>query len=176
MSKNTINLLPKEERVKRNVNSSSKTISSATVFFFVVGLLLIIGGSVLIYTQKRAVDNLTQTRQELLAQVETFSSQEQQLVLLKDRVAVVNEILSASSSHETFQLHETLYGLMPEGVTLSEQRIGDNVNLYTFQSPSAVLMKNYIETVLQSPEFTYVEMNQLTYTPFTGYQVELLVR
>lgn len=176
MSKNTINLLPKEERVKSSVSNSSKTITSATVIFFVIGLLVIIGGSVFIYTQKREVEVLTQTRKELLSEVEKYSPQEQQLVLLKDRVAVANEIFASSSSQETFKLHETLYGLMPEGITLSEQKIGDNVNLYTFQSSSASLMKDYIETVLGSSEFTYVEMNQLTYTPFTGYQVELLVR
>lgn len=171
-----INLLPKDISKENKVSSRSRSLTYLTYILFIVGAVVMVGGALMITAQQRHLNSLKSKQQELLVEVEKYQQQEQQLIIIKDRLALVNEVLLSRSVEGARDLQKILYDSMPTGVRVSQQSVSEQDNEFIIHAESARILRDYIRELKQKEDFRNITISQLSFNPFFGYQVEFAVQ
>ena len=170
-----INLLPKDISEKNKASNRGKAMDYLTYVLIVLAAVVMVGGALLVHDTRMNVDSLQKEQRELLTEVDEYKKQEQQLIFLKDRLGVVNNVLGSRSKEKFQDLHAVLFDSMPGGVRVLQQSISDSDNSFTIQAESAAVLRDYIRNIRTKPEFSKITLTQLNYSPLIGYQANLSI-
>jgi cell division protein FtsN len=171
-----INLLPKDISQKNKVSNRGKSLTYLTYVLLIISALVMVSGALLITTQQRQVNALKTQQKELLSEVEKYQEEEKQLIIVKDRLTLVNGVLSSRELERVRELQRVLYDSMPEGVRVTRQNLSEQGNGFTVQANSASVLREYINEISQKEDFSSITLSQLIYNPLFGYQVEFAIQ
>lgn len=171
-----INLLPKEVLRQNQKQKAGKSVSYTTYGLFALSMAVLVGGALLVYNQQSQMGKLKEAQEDLIRQVAVYQPQENQLVAIKDRLETINQVIANRGLESIRDKYKLLYELMPSGVTLSQQSISDRGNSYLAQSNSSLSLRDYIKAIKNNQEFSTVILNQLSFNPASGYQVQFEIK
>ena len=168
-----ISLLPPELTVSKNLNNLLKTLKALGVIGVAAFLFFGIGVGVFFITSSISLNNISANVAKLKGQVSAQQKSEQQIILLKDRIAKANSVYALPSSLPD------LAAIEPYLANLS---VSTSINQMTFETGSIGLSVNlktnsdlgtFIESLRSSSIFKSVSLSSFSYSPSSGYSVEV---
>lgn len=169
----TFNLLPKGLRPKESLiklSSSLKKTSLIGYIALVILALAFIGGFLVLSNQFNSV---TESQVNLKTRIETLEVTEQRLVLIKDRLAKVDQVLEVDSSSTNIENLEKFMAIFPEGAVLIESSITPARADVSVTIISSKVLAEFLASLLASGIYSKVILGSLSFNPDAGYGVLL---
>lgn len=172
-----INLLPDEYKVKTPLfkfflNLKKIALVELSVFFVILGSLF----GYFLYL-KYEID-ISLKRQEVLKnEVKSLEKEEQQFVLIKDRLRKIENIISKQSQSSTANVFVSLRDLFPLQYLQQADMGGGKIEI-TFLFPSADILTQFLSNIVTQSNFNEVKISSFSFAPDKGYLVSfyLLVK
>jgi len=168
-----LNLLPQNLQISKSLGKVLKTTKALGVISIVVFIISALGvGAFFIYS-KITLTNLQTEVTKLKSQVKAMESSEQQLVLLKDRLAKITSIKSAPNATKNITNVDTLFvGLSPssmmEMANISSNKMDISMSIASNEDIS-LFLKNIKDTDI----FSKVDLSTFGYSPGVGYSIDV---
>lgn len=172
-----LNLLPPELAVSKNLAGILKTIRALSVIAVVLFLVFSIGLGIFFIINNISLGALNKDVTQLESQISSQETSEQQIVILKDRVAKIETAKSSPSAIKTISdVEGVLAGLSP-GTTISQFNAdtgrADLSMAFTTNSDLQLFIQNFSASSLP---FGSIVMTTFGYSPLSGYLVGVTVR
>ena len=174
-SRKSINLLPVELVASGSTLRNAKLLTTVSMGLFGLVIFMSILGGVSIYYFNSEKKDATSKVSDLKANIVNLQSAEQGLVLTKDRVVKIEEVLSARDVEARYQIQKYIVNSFPEGMLLEESEIeSSGLKLIVDVINSAVLY-DFVSSLRANESITSVNVKSLSYTPFDGYKFEMII-
>lgn len=166
-----LNLLPQDYAVSDSVAMVLKIVRPLNVVL--LGLFLVTSLSVAAYFlfSSITIKELNSTNNALTTQVQSLSSAQQQIVLLKDRLAKVRKALNSPNAAKNLSLSQSVLATLTENSTISELTIEPQKSLITLNFKSNSELKVFMDELSSRPDFSGISMDAFGYNPDNGYVV-----
>lgn len=174
MAAKSINLLPKE-LLKKDVSKSvlaARQISYGFVFiFFLVNAVFF--GVEFYFNQQ--LSNIERNQSQLKNNIVNLEETEQRLILTKDRIQKIDNILNNRQIEDRVNLHSLLINNLPQNVFLESQEIDTSQSKIELVSTNSKDLVNFMASLYGREDFTSLALENMSYNPFTGYKIILEV-
>lgn len=167
-----INLLPTEITPK-GVSYKVATVlrNIATVGFAVIVLAGVGLGAFFLLTSAE-IRSSTARQSQYKTTIKSLESTEQSLVLLKDRVGKVKQVLGADTTTPYVQKVGAIVSSFPAEVTPREVQVGDITKISVTINDSAQLTK-FMAGLITASKFKRLDLRGFSFSPAGGYLVSL---
>lgn len=166
-----LNLLPPELSVSKNLGSLLKTLRALGVI--AIGAFLVFGTGIgaFFIVSRMTLENLNVKLNALKSQVSAQEKSEQQVVLLKDRLAKITTIRGMPSSLINLTVMEPFLAGFSSNVSINQMEVGTKgidlaLNIKTNSDLSA-----FLTSIKDSGVFKSVDLTSFAFSPSTGYSV-----
>lgn len=170
-----INLLPKDLTPKEGVVKIASLIKRMTIIGFialVISIVALVGGNFYIEDQ---IKMATMRQDNLKTEISALEQTEVRLVLVKDRLAKVDEIFSTNSAADEVVSFRSLLELFPEGVNLAQVQLNDSSTTLTISAQNSSSLSEFLAALLSSGIYSNVQLVFLEYSQIAGnYSVGLI--
>lgn len=170
------NLLPKESASSKEatkIHKALKRMAIASVVIFI--LASVVGGGTFLYFSN-SLSTLKMEESNLKNNVENLQATEGRLVILKDRLSKIQNIVSQRQIEETFAKHKFIVEELPEGTSYKGTDLELASSTLTIGSDSSLSVKELEDILRAQTKFTSLTLLSLSYNPFTGYEMKFDVR
>lgn len=166
-----LNLLPQNLQVSKGLDGVLKTTKALGVILIVTFIVFAIGAAGYFIYSKITLNNLQTNIEQLKSQVKAQESSEQQLVLLKDRLAKISSVRSAPNSSKNITGLDSLFtNVSPQSsanqIDVSSQKI--NITMMIRSNEDLV---TFIQNLKNTKLFKTVTLTSLGYTTNLGYSM-----
>lgn len=168
-----INLLPTELKSSKEVLNTSRLLTRLAIAFgFVLAVSGLAGAGVLYYLSNQA-ELATSKRAELQNNVQSLESTEQKVVLMRDRVTKISEVLADRSKYDLISKYENLLLQMPPEAVLEEAELDTDISKLTIVVPTSLDLEQVLAIVESEGQYSRVKLDNLDYNPSSGYEIVL---
>jgi len=168
-----INLLPSDLTPKKAIIKVSKTVKKVSIIGYsaIIVLALIFGGAyILLFNQ---ITKTERSQSDLKNTISSLEQTEQRLILVKDRLAKVDQVMKKPSANLEVDNLEILKSLFPEGFSISEAEITNKGNEMKFRVPSSKALVEFLANLFSSGTYRNIVMMEFEYRKSTGYLLTL---
>lgn len=171
--KKTINLLPEELEVKGPIAQGIETLKKIVILLAAV--FLVIGGALGAYALILVFQiRDSQTAQEnLKTQIASLEQAEQQLVLVKDRIAKARPLVEADDAKSNLDRLGSFLTNLPAGVNFTEGEIDLEKTEISFNANSSLGLSSLLSSLSAAQAFDTITLQSFSFNPNTGYLVSL---
>lgn len=165
-----INLLPQELKPKSYAIKLSKTLRRIALYFLVVFLitLMVLGATYVGLTIR--LGSLTKSERDLELRVGNLQDSEQKLVLIKDRLAKIENILNSEASKIDLAVIDLVSKNLPDRVVITSVEIIQGVTVIGISASSSQNLGRFF-SVLSNLNFNRVLLSSFFYSRETGYRI-----
>jgi hypothetical protein len=167
-----INLLPKDLAPKPSVVKASSAVKKLTtlgVILLIVSLVSSIGLFIVFSNQLR---ESTLRKAELEKNIKALQATEQRLVLIKDRLALINEVMGRESVADELTAISLLIGNLPEGVLIKQAKLEKSTTSTSFQAQDSLALAQMMSTVVALGQYKQVDLLSISYSPTAGFSAD----
>ena len=166
-----LNLLPQNLQISKGLGSILKTTKSLGVILIVVFIVFGLGTGAFFVYSKITLNNVQTNVEQLKSQVKAQEGSEQQLVLLKDRLAKIASLKSTPNATKNIINMDTLFKNMSPGSAANQLEV-----LPTKIGISMIIRSNedlttFIQNLKTNELFNLVNLTSLGYNMNAGYSV-----
>lgn len=168
-----INLLPSE---KIESKETQKTVSLLTRVAIAVGTIVIIeglaGAGLLLFFNSK-LQNAQQKHDLTISQISSLEITEQELVLVKDRLGKIQTVVSDRGNFTTIDKFNTVINTLPTNIASVERiEISPGISKLTLVSTNSDELKNLVEQMSNSSEFSSSLIKTLNFSQGKGFEVQ----
>jgi hypothetical protein len=169
-----INLLPKDDL--GNLRDSALARGLRRVSYLSLGFFLFfsVGSFLLLYYLGDGLKKAQIANSALRSEVRSLEATEQGLVLLKDRLGKISDILSLRDTNDAVEKQEKLLGTLGVTYSLRELKLSSDSPFVTIHAPDSLSMRDLFLSLYKSPDYENVRLVNLIYGS-DGYMVSLVV-
>ena len=166
-------MLPQNLQVSKGLNSILKTTKALGVIFIVAFIIFSLGmGAFFIYS-RITLDGIKTNVDQLKSQVKAQETSEQQLVLLKDRLAKISSIKSTPNATKNITGIDFLFTNMSPSSTMnlanfSSTKIDVSVAIRSNEDLTA-----FIQNLKSTDLFKSVNLSSFAYGAGSGYSIDV---
>ena len=170
-----VNLIPPEHAVSSSLSKLLKTTRSLGIIFLAGFLLFAAGVSAFFLISSLSLRSLQEEISLLETQIKDQEASEQQIVLLKDRIAKINAVLKLPDSTENlisidpFLPSSSANSLVNE-LSVNSQKIDLSVNIRSNADLTA-----FLKGLSESGMFKSIVLSSFGFNPVGGYLVSVSV-
>jgi hypothetical protein len=168
-----INLLPqdlKPDESALKISSKLKKIATiSAVVVLVVGGIAI--GSYFILNQR--INESIERQDDLEQVIDSLSETEQRLVLVQDRLALIDELLNNDSAKEEVEMLENMVNLQTDSIKLANGELNETEALFGFNVNSSSDITSLLAQVAANPDYSFVRLTSLSFTQEQRYSLDL---
>jgi len=168
-----INLLPKDLGSNKKQSKSlalAKKISYGSIAIFVCVFAIGIGLNIFIFQN---VSGIEKEQDELKQSITSLEETEYKLILTKDRIAKIQQILAARTAEEYYASQKELTDTLPETITVELLKIDGQKSLLQLNAVSSRDLVAFVETISSFENIHVVVMDELKFNPGKGYTIVL---
>lgn len=169
-----VNLLPQELKPDKSVLKLSSKLKRIILIgyavFFVAGGVA--GGVYFILGQR--IEDSKQRREDLKRVISSLSETEQRLVLVQDRLAVIDEIKNEENAKEEVDVLKDMVNLNVEGATLQGSEFEEGKIVIEFNAADSGVLTSILANII-GRDYSQVKLNSLSYTQAQRYDLELQI-
>jgi hypothetical protein len=167
MAKN-INLLPIEMSTGKEVGKFIRTLKTINFIALLLTIVIAGGGVAAHYMLTSQLSSIESDKITLTSTIKNLETTEQSLVLLKDRLQKINQVLSIRTIEDSYITQKQIVDDLPVGASVKESEIAsDKSNLSVMASSSRDVVE--ITKNLTDSKFKKVFLDSVTFTPLIGY-------
>jgi hypothetical protein len=168
-----INLLPKDLLPDPNVLRLSNILRSVATIALAVFILVLIGGGAYYALNAVSLNASLKNQARLKASIEDKQETEQSLILVKDRLAKINDIKSKPSADQEVVRLSTILGGIPAAALLTEAVLGKDATDTTFVVADSTLLSQLLANVVLNTDYKRIDLLSFSFSPTAGYVVSL---
>lgn len=169
----TLNLLPTELAVGKNLARALKTIRALGVILLAVFIMFIVGVSAFFIFESINLKNITNDMSDLGNQIKAQETSEQQIVLLKNRIGKIVILQKQPNSSKNLSAIEPFLATLPGNTPINELNVdSQKITLsLTFKSNSA--LSTFFSSLNNTSSFKSVVLSSFGFNPVSGYLLGL---
>lgn len=168
-----INLLPSDLTPKKEIIKVSKKVKKVSIIGYsaIIVIALVFGGTYFfLFNQIRKTEN---KQSELKNTITSLEQTEQRLILVKDRLQKVDQVMSKPSANTEVDNLELLTSLFPEGFSITEAELSDKGSEVKFRIPSSKSLVEFLASLFSSGTYRNIVMMEFEYRVSSGYLLTL---
>jgi len=169
-----INLLPQELKPKGYALKASKSLRQFAILSIVILFLALIGFtviSVFLSIQNRSLAN---KEESLKNDIKSLEQTEQKLVLIQNRLAGIDKIVSNGSAREEIEILETIIEKNPQNISIVGAKIDSNQLIVSIEAADSSSLTGFYSLLINS-NFKYIELDSFNYDSANGYKVDIAI-
>ena len=170
-----IDLLPPELRIGSEVVSIARKLRYFSMVLVLLVFFTAIGGFMLLYSKNNELKSLVTKKADLKSEVNGLATTEQQLVLVKDRVDDIAEIINSRENEKLFSQQIELVKDYPSNTNYSGLEVQGESSLLTMDSTSSKEMASLFEK-LASTDYESVLITKFGFGAETGYRFNIKLK
>ncbi len=168
-----LNLLPPELAVGKDIRGAIKTLRALGVIGVAAFLIFGIGVGVYFITSTINLNGINARIAKLTSEVSAQQKSEQQVILLKDRIAKIASVQKLPNSLPNKKLIEPFLSNLSATSSVREMTISPtSINLSIDLGTNSDL-SSFITSLQSSKVFKTVSLSSFNLSPKTGYSVEI---
>ena len=167
-----INLLPTDMAPRPSVVKASTVVKKLTtigVILFIVCLGASIGLFLLFSSQLK---DSTQRKAEIEQSVKALQATEQRLVLIKDRLSLIKDVLARQTATDELEAITNLINNLPEEVSVSEAKLQKDLTVASFKAEDSLALTRMMSTIFSLGTYGQVDLKTIRFLPITGFTAE----
>ncbi len=170
-----INLLPEEFKPSTYIVGLTKTLNRITVVFsaLLVVASLSFTAAYLFYSQKNI--SLLKEKERLISEIKALEATEQRLILVKDRLQKISQILSGSYTESQIDSLYKLSNMIPPTTSLDSVFVEGNSVKISLSTPVLDDITNFISSLLASQNFKSIKLTSFVFDENKGYTVSFIL-
>ncbi|OGM09015.1 hypothetical protein A2W13_00565 [Candidatus Woesebacteria bacterium RBG_16_36_11] len=172
MPKN-INLIPKETVPKEStvkLMNSLRMINIIGTLIFFIGIFFIVS-LIIINSEELRMSNVRQETSKL--NIKKLQKEEQQYVLIKDRVDKIKGILVSNGAIKDVESFDTLRNSLPADVKISQLTIVRGVTETSMSTSTYSSLAQILATLMSSNSYKGIILSSFTFSSPGGYAISL---
>jgi hypothetical protein len=173
MPVNNLNLLPPELAVSKNLNSFLKTVRALGVIGIAAFLIFGVGVGAYFIFATISLNGINANVTKLTSQVSAQQKSEQQIVLIKDRLAKIASIRSLPDSLSNQKAIEPFLSDLSADSSLRELNIDPTFVLLSMNIKTNSDLSTFLESFQSSDVFKTVNLVSFSLSSSNGYSVEI---
>lgn len=166
-----LNLLPPEYSTTKGLGSILKATRALGIISIGVFIAFTIGVSAFYLISNITLNGLNSDIDSLKGQIGSLEKSEQQIILLKDRLAKVKTVLGVASASDVVTGVDPYVSNIPGG-TLDELGVDATSANFSITFTSNKDLANFLTKLSTSTNFKNITMTSFTYGPSSGYKVD----
>lgn len=166
-----LNLLPDNYTLTGPVQQFIKIARSLNVIL--LALFLVAGFGMVVYFifSSISLNDLAADNEAYKSQIQEMSTVQQQVVLLKDRLAQIKTVQAIPSASKNFDGISPVISLVAGNSTVSELSVDSQRTTVTAVFKSNSELTDFLKNVSSSGGYSAVSLGTFNYSPVMGYQV-----
>ena len=171
-SNSNLNLLPQDLRVSKGVGGIVKVIKSLNVILAVLFLISALIVVALFVIGSLRLNSVLSEVDQLKSQVKAQETSEQQLVLIKDRLAKISYARGYANAKDSLQNASLLLNNMTGGVTVNSMNITSVKTDLSLTILSNDELSILMDNLKNSDKFKSIDVYSFEYNKNIGYQIK----
>ncbi|KKS77642.1 MAG: hypothetical protein UV74_C0013G0169 [Candidatus Woesebacteria bacterium GW2011_GWB1_43_14] len=171
-----IDLLPSELRADTKVVGYARNLRLVAMIVVVGSFFIFLGGVLALYLRSRTLSELETERKALENEVTNLEATEQQLVLVRDRIQKIKEVLDSRNNEELITNQAQLVNSFSEGLKFESAEIDPENSQLGVIAVSSREMSNLFDKLSSNRVFQAIVVEELGFSPVLGYQFYLNMR
>lgn len=167
-----LNLLPENFQVGKGVTKIVKMSKSLSVITMVVFMLFSLGLGAYFIFSKITLDKSQKEVDQLKAQIKALEGSEQQLVLLKDRLAKISTIKSTPNALKNIVNFDSILANISSNSVIDEVNITSSKINTSYKLASNADFSTFISNLKNTQFFNNVDLLSTNFNPRDGYLVD----
>jgi Tfp pilus assembly protein PilN len=170
-----INLLTPELAVSKDIARAAKIIKRLslvgvvlTMFVGVLGILVVV-----YYTNK--LRSIQSQNESLQASINSLESEEEGLILVKDRVQKIQTLLNSREREKTFLKQKTIVGSIPQGMQFKSLKLEAGQSDVELLASSSIGLEELLTSLAEESDFSELTLSSVSFNPYRGYTLSLSV-
>ena len=164
-----INLLPTDLSPKGPVVKIAALVRSVAVISFSLLLITGLGISAFFIVNSLQIKNLNSANEELKGSIKSLEVTEQGLVLVRDRLGKVKQVLAQDSGADETAGLSKFITQVPQGVEMQEAIISKDGVETTFLATASTSLVQLMAGIISQESFKSVELVSFSFNPNAGY-------
>lgn len=165
----TLNLMPQELVVTGSWGKILKTLRMLNVILLSGFLIFALGVAAFFIFSSLSLRSMTAQEDSLKAEIATQVTVEQQIVLLKDRIAKIKKVQTLPSSAGNLDKLSPLLGSTGQNSSLSELDVDPKKIDVSIIFKTNSDLSNFMKNVLPESAFKNVSLSSFSFSPVSGY-------
>jgi Tfp pilus assembly protein PilN len=166
-----LNLLPPELAVSKSLGKVLKTLRALGVISIVVFLVFAVGLGILFIISTISLSSLNNSISQHESQISAQEASEQQIIILKDRIAKISQAKSTPSALKTVTNFDTVLANLSPDSTISQFNADSSKVSVSMGFKSNSDLTAFLQAVTTSKFFKSVILSSFGYGPTQGYSV-----
>lgn len=168
----SINLLPTELAPKGFSVRVARILRNVATAGFVLVVLAGLGIGAFFLLTSLEIRDSNSKQDQLKVQVKSLESTEQSLVLLKDRISKVRQVLRTDTVSPIISKADALVSSLPPGVQANEIQIGA-LTKFTVTVSNTGELTQFMSQLIAANKFKRVDLKGFNFNPASGYLIDL---
>ena len=166
-----LNLLPQNLQVSKGLGKVLKTAKALGVILVVAFVVFCLGIVALFIINKTTLTNTQASVDQLKTQVKAQETSEQQLILLKDRLAKIASIKSTPNASKSITNVDSLFANVSSASTMNEANITSSKMDISLIISSNDDLTSFIQNIKSTKLFNTINLPSFTYSANNGYSI-----
>jgi Tfp pilus assembly protein PilN len=167
-----INLLPTDLAPKPSVVKASGVIHKLTtigVILFIACLGISIGLYLVFSSQLK---DSTLRKAELESSIKALQATEQRLVLIKDRLSLIKEVMGREAATDEVEAVTGLINALPEGASLNQAKLTKDSTSVALGAQDSLALTQMLSLLISSGTYQQVDLISIGFTPSAGFSAD----
>lgn len=168
-----LNLLPEEFLLKGPLGRAVKFVRPLTITLLALFLIMALGMGAFFIFSSFSLKNLQSSNDTLTNQIQVQAAAQQQIVLLKDRLAKIKTVQSIPTATKNLVTIEPILSALSGSSLISELDIDSQKTTTSVVFKSNSDLTNFVKSLQTNTAFSLISIGSFNYSPATGYQLGL---
>ncbi len=168
-----INLLPEELASKTGTNKTVNSIKNSAITMFAIFFLAFSGAIFYLVILSTQAKRVVESNSSLQTTIKSLQEVEQRVVLAKDRLVKVKNILGKKTASDSVEGFELINQFLPSDAIMTEAKLTSNASEISFLISSSSGLVQVLSNILASDYFSIIQMKSFSYTSSMGYVINL---
>lgn len=171
-----INLLPQELKTGKDVEKTAQVLTRVVVVLVVILVIIgAAGGGALLIMNNNLKESKTH-QDELKQSIQGLESTEQKIVLVRDRIQKSQSLLTARGEYTTLTKYDQLIkSLASSEASFVGAEVSVDVKKLKLSFKNSRSLSSVLKFLGETTEYEAVTIESLTFNPFSGYDLELIL-
>lgn len=168
-----VNLLPKDMAPSKVSQQASLFLRKIIMAMAGVLAIVLLAGSGFYFFLFNSLSQMRSEEESLTNSIQSLQSTEASLVLLKDRLTKVQGVLAARTAEDYFGKQSSVLTNAPEEVVFSSSEVDLNRSVIEIRTQKSQSLVGLMSTLITRSDLTSLILNEMSFSPFSGYLVKL---
>jgi hypothetical protein len=168
-----LNLLPPELAVSKSLGNIIKTVRALGVIGIAAFLVFGAGIGIFFIISTISLNGINSNIKSLEAQISAQQKSEQQIILLKNRIAKIAAVQTTPSSLPSLTVIEPFLSALSANTSIGQMAINPKGSTISLSFGNNTDLSQFLNSIKSSPAFSTVNVTSFSFSPATGYQLEI---